>query len=266
CLEKRRMPIIMAAMNVRDLDGYFRSLLAIDAMREKDVSVNGLQVGRRTEQVERVAFAVDACMETFLRASEWEADMLCVHHGLFWGHEATITGRHYERIRHLIEADLALYAIHLPLDFHPTLGNNAQMAKALELQGVEPFGSYHGTKIGVLGHLPEPLDVGSVCDRLFGDPAEALSVLPFGVEEVRTVALVSGGAPKLVAEAIGRGVDLFITGDASHTVYHDALEAGINVVSGGHYRTETWGVQALADRLAEDTGMLTTFIDVPTGL
>ncbi|MFO8063827.1 MAG: Nif3-like dinuclear metal center hexameric protein [Spirochaetota bacterium] len=253
-------------MQLLELDRHIRDTLAIDLMRGSDPSINGLQVERRNTDVSRVACAVDACMETFRRAADWNADMLCVHHGLFWGHESPITGSHYERIRFLVEHDMALYAAHLPLDFHPTLGNNAQMASALGLTGVTPFGNYHGTTIGVQGRLEEPLDVGAICDRLFGGRREALSILPFGVETVETVAIVSGGAPRLLEQAVSRGLDLFITGDASHTVYHQALESGINVVFGGHYLTEVWGVRALGSHLAAELGLETTFIDVPTGL
>jgi dinuclear metal center YbgI/SA1388 family protein len=253
-------------MQLRELDQALRSILAIDTMRGSDPSINGFQVERRTQEVSRVACAVDACMESFRRAVEWKADVLFVHHGLFWGHESPITGSHGERIRFLIENDLALYAAHLPLDMHPQLGNNAQMARALALEGVRPFGNYHGTNIGVSGRLPEPATVGSVCETLFGGRGEALSVLPFGPEQVETVAVVSGGAPKLLGEAIRKGIDLFITGDASHTVYHEALEAGTNVVFGGHYLTEVWGVRAVGSYLAAEFGLETTFLDVPTGL
>lgn len=253
-------------MLLRDLDRSMRSMLSIDAMHGDDPSKNGIQVERRDGEVSRVAVAVDASMETFRRAAEWGAHVLLVHHGLFWGHETTITGGHYERIRFLIEQDIALYAVHLPLDMHPELGNNAQMARALALGEVRPFGTYHGVTIGVAGRVAEPTDVGTLCDTLFGSRSDVLSILPFGPETVETVALVSGGAPKLVGEAIAKGIDLYITGDASHTIYHQALEGGINVVFGGHYLTEVWGVRALAARLEADLDLETTFVDVPTGL
>lgn len=253
-------------MHLRDLDRHIRSMLSIDAMRGDDPSKNGIQVQRREADVTRVAVSVDASMETFRRAAEWGAHLLLVHHGLFWGHETPITGSHYERIRYLIENDMALYAVHLPLDMHPELGNNAQMARALGLLEVTPFGSYHGSTIGVAGRMPEPADVGTVCDMLFGSRSDVLSILPFGPRRVETVAVVSGGAPKLVSEAIAKNIDLFITGDASHTIYHEALEGGTNIVFGGHYLTEVWGVRALGARLEAELDLETTFVDVPTGL
>lgn len=241
-------------------------MLAIDAMQGDDPSINGIQVQRRNPEIARVGLAVDACQESFRRAAEESCDMLFVHHGIFWGRESAITGTHYERIRLLIEHDLALYAAHLPLDLHPRFGNNARMARALGLEQVRPFGSYHGTAIGVEGHVAAPARLDDICTTLFGGPEHALSVLPVGPQRIESVAVVSGGAPRLVSEAIAKGIDLYITGDASHTIYHEALEAGINVIFGGHYQTEVWGVRAVGEYLADELGLETTFIDVPTGL
>ena len=231
-----------------------------------DVAMNGLQVGRSDTTVARIAFAVDACQETMQRAADWDADLLFVHHGLFWGRPLALTGTHLERVRLLLEHDLALYALHLPLDCHPTLGNNAGLADALDLAERAPFGEYRGVSIGIQGLLPEPLPLGEVADRLFGGEHNCLAVLPFGPERIARVALVSGGGTRDLDAAIAAGADLFVTGDASHENYHAALEAGIHVVSGGHYLSEVFGVRAVARRLAGDLGVETTLIDVATGL
>ena len=231
-----------------------------------DPALNGLQVGRVGTEVTRIAFAVDACVETFQRAGDWGAELLFVHHGLFWGRPLALTGTHLARVRLLLEHDLALYAMHLPLDCHPTLGNNAGMAAALELRERAPFGEFRGVMVGLQGRLPEPCPLADVTDALFGGERNCLAVLPFGPDRVERVALVSGGGTRDLAAAIAAGVDLFVTGDAAHETYHAALEAGINVVSGGHYLSEVYGVRAVAERLARDTGVATTLIDVPTGL
>ena len=231
-----------------------------------DPALNGLQVGRVGTEVTRIAFAVDACLETFQRAVDWGAELLFVHHGLFWGRPLALTGTHLARVRLLLEHDLALYAMHLPLDCHPTLGNNAGMARALDLRERTPFGEYRGAMIGLRGSLPEPGPLADVADTLFGGERNCLAVLPFGRERIERVALVSGGGNRDLDAAIAAGVDLFVTGDAAHENYHAALEAGINVVSGGHYLSEVYGVRAVAERLARDTGVATTLIDVPTGL
>jgi len=213
-----------------------------------------------------VAFAVDASLQTFERAVAAGAEVLVVHHGLFWGTPLAVTGDHRRRLKFLFDHDLALWASHLPLDAHPLVGNNAGLALCLGLTELMPFGEYRGVKIGFKGVLPAPLKLDQICEVLFRGRENALQLLPFGKAEVTTVGLVSGGATQEVSEAIAEGLDLYITGDADHTIYHQALEAGINVISGGHYATETWGVRLLAGHLQKETGLSTVFLDLPTGL
>ena len=256
----------MTRMQLVELDAWFRDLLRLDDLAGIDPSLNGIQVSRRNTGITRVAFAVDACMETFRRAVEQNADLLFVHHGIFWGHETRLTGAHYERIRFLIENDLALYAVHLPLDMHPEVGNNAGMAAALGLHELRPFGTYRGQQIGYAGILPESRTIDQVAQTLFGGSEQTLGMLPFGPREIRSIGLVSGGAPHEVEEAIAARLDLYVTGDAAHTVYHRAMETGMNVIFGGHYLTETWGVRQLSRKLAASSDLDTIFIDVPTGL
>lgn len=253
-------------MTITEFDRYIRSILPIEEFGRIDSSRNGLQVVRRNPEIRRAAFAVDAAQEVFEAAITEKADLLFVHHGLFWGREQVLTGTHYDRIRTLIENDLALYAVHLPLDADLSLGNNAGMATALELQDIEPFGLYKGVPIGVEGRLPHPMSVDQVVATLFGDRFTPLGVLRFGVDEVRTVGLISGGAPLEVDQAIDEGLDLYITGDASHIAYHRCREAGINAIFGGHYATEIWGVQNVAERLRRNTDVESLFLDIPTGL
>jgi dinuclear metal center YbgI/SA1388 family protein len=253
-------------MTLNDFDSLLSLTLDHRSWAGKEKALNGLQVGRRNPEVRKVVFAVDACLQSFERAAALHADVLVVHHGLFWGTPLAVTGDHQRRLQCLFDHDLALWASHLPLDAHPTLGNNAGMARALGLEAWEPFGDYRGNKIGFKGVLPTPLKLDRVCDLLFQGRESVLQILPFGKDEVTTVGLVSGGATDEVAEAIAEGLDLYITGDADHTIHHQALEAGINVISGGHYATETWGVRSLAAFLKKDHGLWTTFLDLPTGL
>ena len=253
-------------MKLPRFDQYLRELLNIDEFAHTDASWNGIQIECSDKEISKVAVAVDAAFETVARAARWGADVLLVHHGLFWGRGERVTGIHYRRLRHFLENDIALYAVHLPLDAHERLGNNAVMARQLSLESVRPFGDYKGVTIGRAGELPEPVTTEDVSRKLFGTTDDLLGVLPFGPAENRSVAIVSGGAPREVEQAIDQGIDLFLTGDASHTIYHNCLEAGINVIFGGHYRTETWGVEAVGRHLSEELGIETTFIDVPTGL
>jgi dinuclear metal center YbgI/SA1388 family protein len=253
-------------MKLEELDTYFRTMLPIQEMVGSDSSLNGIQVGSPGQDVHRVAFAVDACLETFQRAAEAGAQMLFVHHGIYWGHVEPVTGTNFGRMKALLDNDLSLYAVHLPLDKHEEFGNNAQMARVLGLEQVEPFGLYHGTAIGWQGVFPQSKTLDEVIRTLFHSPSSLLGTLPFGPREIRSVGIVSGGAPHEVDQAIAQGLDLYITGESSHTIYHRCLEAGINVIFGGHYQTEVWGVQAVAKKLASDTGIETLFVDVPSGL
>jgi len=253
-------------MDLRDFDAWLRSLLEIEALSRVDDSLNGIQVGRSEGPIDCVAFAVDASMETMRRAAEAGARALMVHHGLFWGSAARITGSMRERVKFLLDHDLALAACHLPLDKHPELGNNAVLARMLGLADRKPFGLYHGVALGFSGTLEPALSLDEAIGRILPDGSRPLSVLPFGPKTIRTAAVVSGGAAMEAFQAVEAGLDLYVTGENSHSIYHAALEAGLNVVAAGHYATEVWGVKSLAERLAADFGVRTFFVDVPTGL
>ncbi|MEW5816433.1 MAG: Nif3-like dinuclear metal center hexameric protein [Spirochaetota bacterium] len=253
-------------MLLRDIDIYLRNLLAIDPLEGTDSSVNGIQVSRNNKEISRVAFSVDACLEVFTRASVWGAELLFVHHGLLWGKAIPITGIHYQRLKFLLDHDLALYAVHLPLDMHASFGNNAGIVKLLGLQAVEPFGLYKGYKIGYKGVFPEDKTLTEIIQLMGMQDQARTTVLPFGPEKIRTAGVISGGAPREVEQAIMENLDLFVTGDASHEIYHQCQEARINVIFGGHYNTEVWGVRQLSEKIKADTGLTTTFINVPTGL
>jgi dinuclear metal center YbgI/SA1388 family protein len=253
-------------MTLVELDRWLAGFLGLAALDGIDPSRNGLQVGRRAPEVRKVAFAVDASLETFRRAAEWGADMLFVHHGLFWEEPLRIVGGLYERIRFLVERDLALYAVHIPLDMHPEVGNNIGIARLLGLGDIAPFGGWKGMKIGFKGTLPSPISIDEVCSRLAGRQAEKVRSLPFGPAQVRSIGIVSGGAPWEALQAIEQGLDCYVTGEAAHGIYHHCLEARIHCIFAGHYHSETFGVRELAGRLARDTGLETTYLDVPTGL
>jgi dinuclear metal center YbgI/SA1388 family protein len=248
----------------KKLDAFFKDVLAIDAI--EDASLNGLQVDNDGADIKKIAFATDACMETFKRSATADAGMLFVHHGLFWGKPLALTGAHRERLKFLLDKNIALYAVHLPLDKHPQYGNNAVLAWKLGVVNPEPFGAYHGRKIGLKGRLETPLSIEEAVSRISFMGRPPLSVLRFGTKRMLNVAVVSGGAPEFVSEAAEEGIDLFVTGDASHTWYHCALESRVNVIAGGHYSTEVWGVRAIMELCADKLNMDVEFIDVPTGL
>ena len=253
-------------MLCRAFEQWFHQLLDIGEYERADASMNGLQVGRREKSLKRIALAVDASAETFRRAVDGGADALVVHHGLFWGKPIAVTGSHHQRISLLLEHDIALFAAHLPLDAHQEVGNNAAIAAAVGLRDIKPFGEYHGLMIGLQGILDEALGVPEILQLLGWEDEPDITVLPFGPDRIRRIGVVSGGAAGSVHQAIQQGCDLFITGESSHQVYHTCLESRIHMIAGGHYRTETYGVQQLGRRIEQETDISTFFIDLPTGL
>ena len=225
---------------------------------------NGLQVDARSP-VEHVCAAVDACQATIEGAAREGAQLLVVHHGLFWGDPLPITGRTYRRLKTLLDADMALYASHAPLDVHAEIGNNVLLADALGLEIEGRFGSWRELdEIGVWSTADLPLEdlVRRVGDACGGQPF----VIPGGPSHVRRIGIITGGADSAIAEAHDAGLDTFVTGEGSHHSFHDATELGLNVIFAGHYLTEVLGVKALAALVAERFGIGWSFVDHPTGL
>ena len=223
---------------------------------------NGLQV-ENSGRVTRLAVAVDAAQATIDAAAGSGADLLLVHHGLFWDRNPRVTERRYRRLRQLLDADVALYSTHLPLDLHPTLGNNAQLASALGISVEGRFGSHRGEPIGIHGRLAMRREaLAARLDELLG---QRVRLVPGGPERTERVGVITGGAASMMAEARRAGLDTFITGEAAHHHFFDAEEGGVNLLLGGHYATETWGVRALGAHLQETFGLPWEFIDHPTG-
>lgn len=253
-------------MTSAELDAYVRGLLDLEGFSSADSALNGLQVDNDGAEIRKIAFAVDAAMETFQRAAASGAGLLFVHHGLFWGPHLALRGVHRERLAFLLSRNIALYAVHLPLDQHPELGNNAALAELLGLEEIQPFGLYHGKKIGYKGRLRTPLTVEEAARRISFMDRPPVGVYPFGKRTSGTCAVVSGGAAMEAFQAMDEGVDLFVTGESSHSVYHQAMEGKLNIIAGGHYSTEVWGVRRLMARLAEDSSLEVEFYDAPSGL
>jgi dinuclear metal center YbgI/SA1388 family protein len=253
-------------LTTKRLDLFFRSFLDIEGFVSGDNSLNGIQVDNDGSEVKKIAFGVDAALETFEQAAAVNAGMLFVHHGLFWGESARLSGNLRSRIKFLLDHNICLYAVHLPLDQHPQMGNNAVLARLLGLENIEPFGGYHGRKIGYKGTFPKPVTTEEAVKKISFMGRPPAGVFPFGRSENTSAAIMSGGAPRSVYDAIEEGVDLFVTGESSHEVYHHCLETKINMIAGGHYNTEVWGVQAVMRHCKEQLGIETEFLDVPTGL
>jgi dinuclear metal center YbgI/SA1388 family protein len=226
-------------------------------------AVNGLQV-ENSGKVTHLAAAVDASLATVKLAFKARADLLIVHHGLFWSPSHPWTGKKYELMRVLIENDIAVYSSHLPLDAHPKLGNNAQLSAALGLKKLKPFFSSHGQPIGL--QTATTIFREELSSRLARATGARPLMIPGGPRICRRIGVVTGGAGGDLKQAAAEGVDTFITGEGPHWTYAMAEELGINVLYGGHYATETFGVKALADLLSRKFRVPWTFIDHPTGL
>jgi dinuclear metal center YbgI/SA1388 family protein len=242
--------------------------LDTDAYADVDASANGLQVGPEEKAVDHVAFAVDGAVETFERAAEQGADLLVVHHGVVWGGLDGVTGLEYDRVRALVEHDVALYVSHLPLDGHPEHGNAAGLASRLDLESTAAFGTHGPVTIGQQGSLPTPLTADSLRSRLadvlpVGD--EDVQVLDHGPDPIEDVAIVTGAGADFLRDAAEAGADALVTGEGKQRVYHESREAGLSVFVAGHYATETVGVRSLQS-LVDNWGPETTFIEAPTGL
>ncbi|MCL2832447.1 MAG: Nif3-like dinuclear metal center hexameric protein [Treponema sp.] len=248
------------------LDKFFKNLLDLNTFAAADSSMNGLQADNDGGVITKIAFAVDASLETFKRAAGAGAGMLFVHHGLFWGKSERLIGGYRDRIKFLLDHNLCLYGVHLPLDQHPVLGNNAVLAKLLGLENMEPFGLYRGHKIGYKGSLSKPLTTEEAAAKIGFMGRPPLGIYSFGKKINVTAAVVSGGAAEEMQQALEEGVDLFITGEISHSFYNQALEGKLNYIAGGHYSTEVWGVRSIMEETEKQLHIDTEFIDVPTGL
>jgi dinuclear metal center YbgI/SA1388 family protein len=223
-----------------------------------DYGPMGLQVAGAPE-VRRVACSVSASRDLFERAGEAGAQLVIVHHGLFWDRDSRVVDNTMRgRLEALFQGDMTLLAYHLALDAHPEIGNNALLARELGVQPEQRF-----TDWGYGGPLAEPTQISDFSARVQEKLDRPPLVFSYGPELIERVAILTGGAGRYVTEAAAQGYDCFVTGEAGEPTKHAAKEAGIHFVGGGHYATETLGVRALATKLADEFGIDWEFIDLP---
>lgn len=255
-------------MTLIELNTYISTYLKIQDF-PNDISLNGIQVQNSqpaVKEIKKIAFAVDACADTIHRAHLAQADMLFVHHGLFWGYEQSLTGIHYDRIRQLILNDIALYACHLPLDAHQEIGHNYALARQIGLENLEPFGVWKNTVIGVKGTFTKPKTIEQILKAMFTDGAAPVTVLPFGNKDIKTAGIICGGGAREVEQAIEQNLDVYITGETKHESYHTILENKISLIAGGHYETEKLGLKLMMEKIQAEKGISCVFIESPTAL
>lgn len=253
-------------MKVKELVDYFSEILKISDFNNADISLNGLQVGDVEANVKKIAFAVDASMATIDEAVRLDADMLFVHHGMFWGRPIAITGRHYKRVKTLLDNNVALFACHLPLDANLELGNNAQMAKKLGIENMEQFSFFRGVHVGVKGSLPRPMSADEIIASLGVRKDERTLVIGDSKRKIKRVGIVSGDGASDMYDALNEGLDALITGEARYTMFNDCMEEpSFTLMCLGHYETEVFGVKAVMEKVSQ-MGLETCFIDCPISI
>lgn len=235
----------------------------LDAAGYPDALPVGLQVPGAAE-VTKVATGVSASLELFERAAAEGAQMLIVHHGLFWSSEPRRIGdREKARLRALFDHELSLVAYHLALDAHPEVGNNALICRAVGLVDPVGFGLHGDRTIGFLATADPPLSLAELLDRVRAEINPAPLVFDAGPAAIRRVAVISGAAAQDVLPAADAGADCFLTGEPREPAMAQAREAGIHFIAAGHYATEVFGVRALGELLARRFGVEHAFIDIP---
>jgi dinuclear metal center YbgI/SA1388 family protein len=251
-------------MLLPEIVAHLDTTLRLAEIGDYPTAMNGLQI-ENSGKVTRIGAAVDGGEWTLAEAARRGVDLLLVHHGLLWGGPAPVTGIFRRKVKLAFDADLAVYSAHLPLDLHPTLGNNALLAKALGFKKTEPAFEEKGAKIGLVATAA--IDREALVKKLASAVGGPVKLIAGGPAKCRRIGLVTGGAGSLVTAAATREkVDTFITGEGSNATFTAAEELGVNLLYAGHYATETFGVKALAAHVSRKFGVPWEFIDHPTGM
>ena len=249
--------------SLSEIVSYTDRFLRIRGVGDWDNAVNGLQI-ENSGRVTRIGAAVDVSTRVLTEAAKKNVDFLIVHHGLFWPGLQPIQGALRRQLRIAFETDMALYSAHLPLDIHARIGNNARLVAALGLKSAQPFLEEKGQPVGlkVRASLPRSELVRKLQKVLNGP----VKVFGFGPKQTRSIGVVTGAAGSEIYRVADEGIDTFITGEAPHWAAVAAEELGMNLLLGGHYATEVFGVKALATHLSKRFRVPWEFIDCPTGL
>ena len=251
----------MASLN--EIIGYTDRFLRIRDVGDWDNALNGLQI-ENSDRVTCIVAAVDVSKRVLTKAVKQDVDLLIVHHGLFWPGLQPIRGALRRQLRIAFENDVALYSAHLPLDIHARVGNNAQLVAALGLKSAQPFLEEKRQPVGlkIRASLPRSELVRKLQKALNGP----VKVFGFGPKQTRAIGVVTGAAGSEIYRVADEEIDTFITGEAPHWAAVAADEVGVNLLLGGHYATEVFGVRALAAHLSKRFRVPWEFIDCPTGL
>lgn len=255
----------MSSVPLATLADHIAQELRLHDLPDYGGAMNGLQIQNASGEIVRILAAVDASLPVIRKAAAFPGpSLLLVHHGLFWKGAQMITGAQFEKLKLAFDAGLALFSAHLPLDVHPFLGNNACLAAALGFEKTTPFFDWKGMPLGL--RVKTSLTRAELTARLETAVEGRIHLCPGGPEIVRDIGIITGGAGSEATAIAATGVDTFITGEGPHWSFPAAEEAGLNLLYGGHYATETFGVKALAAHLSGMFNLPWEFIDHPTGL
>ena len=247
----------------RDIAEYADEYLRVREIEDWPNALNGLQL-ENCRAVRKIAAAVDVSTRALEAAAHIGANLLVVHHGMFWAGLRPLTKALHRQLKTALDHDIAIYSAHLPLDLHPEVGNNILLMRALGIDNSEPFfeekGSFLGRRAAVNGLTGE---LGTRLEKAVGGPVKQIAV---GSKTAGHVGVITGAAGSEIERVAAEGIETFITGEAPHWAAVAAEELGINLLLGGHYATETFGVKALAEHLSKRFKVSYTFIDCPTGL
>ncbi|HEY4270805.1 MAG TPA: Nif3-like dinuclear metal center hexameric protein [Candidatus Udaeobacter sp.] len=246
-----------------DIVSYTDSFLRVREVGDWDNALNGLQI-ENSGRVTRIGAAVDVSTRVLTEAAKQNVDLLIVHHGLFWPGLQPIRGALGRQLRLAFENNIALYSAHLPLDVHPKIGNNAHLVAAIGLKSAKPFLEEKGQPVGL--KLRASLPRSELVRRLQKALNGPVKRFDFGPKQTRAIGIVTGAAGSEIYRVVEEGIDTFITGEAPHWAAVAAQELGVNLLLGGHYATEVFGVKALAAHLSKRFRGPWEFIDCPTGL
>jgi dinuclear metal center YbgI/SA1388 family protein len=252
---------LMASLS--DIVTYTDRFLRIRDVGDWDNALNGLQI-ENSGRVTRIGAAVDVSRRVLTEAGRKNVDFLIVHHGLFWLGLQPVTGVLSRQLKLAFETDMALYSAHLPLDIHPKVGNNAQLVAVLGLKSAQPFLEEKGQPVGL--RIRVSLSRSELVRKLQKALNGPVKVFDFGPKQSRGIGVVTGAAGSEIYRVADDGIDTFITGEAPHWAAVAADELGMNLLLGGHYATEVFGVKALAAHLSKRFRVPWEFIDRPTGL
>ena len=250
-------------VNLAEIVNFLDEKLKTSSITDYSGAINGLQLANGGN-IGRVLAAVDASLAVIKAAAERGPGLLMVHHGMFWQGVQPLTGAFYQKVKIAMDAGLAIYSSHLPLDIHPAVGNNILLAQAIGLRNPVPFFEEKGILLGIQGSWVGTRD--HLANTLMAALDGPVHLCPGGSEMISRVGIITGGAGSEVVKVAAAGVDSFITGEGPHWSYTLAEELGMNVFYGGHYATETFGVKSLAKITASKFNLAWDFLDFPTGM